>query len=212
MPSTSQLLTFMATSAVIIAIPGPSVIFLVSRALAGDRRAALMNVIGNSLGEYVQVLCVAIGIGALVEDSATAFTLLKVAGGLYLVYLGVRTFRNRGSLAEAMAGMASRRSGWRAFAEALTVGVTNPKTVIFLAAMLPQFVNRSGGSVSLQILLLGAIFSLIAILSDGVWVLLAGRLRNWFGRSPRRLELIGGTGGLAIIAVGTGLLVTGRKN
>jgi len=88
----------------------------------------------------------------------------------------------------------------------------NPKTVVFLAAILPQFVSRAVGHASGQILVLGLVFAVIAILSDTVWVCGAARFRSWFGRSPRRLELFGGTGGLAIIAVGAGLLVSGRKD
>jgi threonine/homoserine/homoserine lactone efflux protein len=212
MPSIGQLLLFTATAFVVIVIPGPSVLFLVSRALAGGTRVAVMSVLGNSLGEYVQVIGVAFGVGTLVENSVFAFNFLKIAGGLYLVYLGIRTFRQRGSLAAAIGSVVRPRVGARAFAEAMTVGATNPKTIIFLAAMLPQFVNRSSGSVPLQIMILGAIFAAVAVVSDTTWVLLAGRFRTWFARSPRRLELIGGTGGLAIAAVGAGLLVSGRKN
>jgi threonine/homoserine/homoserine lactone efflux protein len=212
MPSLDRLLVFSLAAAVVIAIPGPSVIFLVSRALSSGQRVAVLSVLGNALGEYLQVLAVAFGIGTLVEDSVFAFTALKLVGGAYLVYLGVKTFRQRKSLAAAIGAVAAPRSGRRSFAEALTVGATNPKTIVFLAAMLPQFVSRSAGSVPPQIMLLGAIFAAIAVLSDSVWVLLAARFRSWFGRSPRRLELIGGAGGVAMAAVGTGLLITGRRN
>ena len=212
MPSADRLLFFSLTAAIVIAIPGPSVIFLVSRALSSGQRVAIFSVLGNSLGEYVQVLAVAFGIGTLVEDSVLIFNLLRIAGGLYLIYLGVRTFRERRSLAAAIGAAVVPRSGRRSFVEAFTVGATNPKTIVFLAAMLPQFVARHAGSVPPQIMVLGAIFAGIAVLSDSVWVLAASQFRGWFGRSPRRLELIGGTGGLAIAAVGTGLLITGRKN
>ena len=212
MPSAGHLLVFAATAAVIIAIPGPSVIFLVSRALAHGYRVAVVSVLGNALGEYVQVIAVALGIGALVADSALAFSALKLIGGAYLIYLGIRTYRHRRSLASAIETVAPRRSGRLAFAEAMTVGVSNPKTIIFLAAILPQFVTRGSGSAPTQIMVLGAVFAVIAVVSDTAWVLLAGRFRVWFARSPRRLELVGGTGGLAIAAVGTGLLITGRKS
>jgi threonine/homoserine/homoserine lactone efflux protein len=212
MPSLDRLLVFSLAAAVVIAIPGPSVIFLVSRALSSGQRVAIFSVVGNALGEYVQVIAVAFGIGTLVEDSVTAFNVLRVAGGLYLIYLGVRTFRERRSLAGAIGAAAVPRSGRRSFAEAFTVGATNPKTIVFLAAMLPQFVARHAGSVPPQIMLLGAIFAGIAMLSDSIWVLAASRFRTWFGRSPRRLELIGGTGGAAIAAVGAGLLIGGRNN
>ena len=212
MPSVDRMLLFSLAAAVVIAIPGPSVIFLVSRALSSGQRVAIFSVLGNAIGEYVQVLAVAFGVGTLVEHSVLAFNALRLLGGLYLVYLGVRTFRERRSLAAAIGAASAPRSGRRSFAEAFTVGATNPKTIVFLAAMLPQFVGRGSGTIPLQIMVLGAIFAVIAVLSDSVWVMLAARFREWFGRSPRRLELIGGTGGLAIAAVGTGLLVSGRKN
>jgi threonine/homoserine/homoserine lactone efflux protein len=186
-------------------------LFVVSRALASGRRVAVWSIVGNALGEYVQVVAVAFGIGALAERSVAAFTSLKLVGGAYLVYLGAKTFRQRRSLATALAAPPELRSDRRSFAQGAIVGVTNPKTVVFLAAILPQFVDRAGGHVPNQILLLGLVFAVIAIVSDTTWALAAGRCRRWFARSPRRLELIGGAGGLAIVAIGAGLIVSGRK-
>ncbi len=212
MLSADRVLAFGLTAFVVIVIPGPSVLFVVGRALACGRRVAVLTVIGNALGEYVQVIAVAIGVGALAEQSVAAFTVLKLAGGAYLIYLGVRTFRERGSLAAALAATAPTRSDRRAFAEGWIVGATNPKTIVFLAAILPQFVSRAAGGVPEQILLLGAVFATIAVVSDTLWAIAAGGFRVWFSGSPRRLELIGGAGGLAIMAVGAGLLVSGRKD
>jgi threonine/homoserine/homoserine lactone efflux protein len=211
MPSAATLWAFAVTAFVVIVIPGPSVLFVVGRALGSGRRVAVLSVLGNALGEYVQVMLVAIGVGALAERSVAAFTVLKLAGGAYLVYLGIHTFRERRSLAAALGGMAEPASDRRSFMQGVTVGATNPKTVVFLAAILPQFVDRRDGSVAIQVLLLGLVFMAIAVLCDTAWALAAGRFRTWFGRSPRRLELVGGTGGLAIVAVGAGLLVSGRK-
>ena len=207
-----RLLAFGITAFVVIVIPGPSVLFVVGRALACGRRVAVWTVVGNALGEYVQVIAVAVGVGALAEQSVAVFTALKLVGGAYLIYLGVKTFRERRSLAAALAAPAALRSDRRAFLEGWTVGVTNPKTVVFLAAILPQFVDRAAGNVPMQILLLGAVFAAIAVASDTIWAMAAGGVRLWFARSPRRLELIGGAGGLAIAAVGAGLLVSGRKD
>jgi threonine/homoserine/homoserine lactone efflux protein len=207
-----RLLAFGITAFVVIVIPGPSVLFVVGRAIASGRRVAVWTVVGNALGEYVQVIAVAFGIGGLAEQSVAVFTALKLLGGAYLIYLGVRTFRERRSFAGALAGPVAVRSDRRAFLDGWTVGVTNPKTVIFLAAILPQFVDRGAGSVPVQILLLGAVFAAIAVASDTIWATTAGAFRAWFARSPRRLELVGGAGGLAIAAVGAGLLVSGRKD
>lgn len=196
----------------VIVIPGPSVMFVVGRALGSGRRVAVLSVLGNAAGEYLQVIAVAFGVGTIAERSVAAFTAIKVVGGLYLVYLGFTTFRQRRSLAAALAGSVRSRSDRRSFFDGLTVGATNPKTVVFLVAILPQFASRAGGGVAAQILVLGAVFAAIAVLSDTLWVLAAGRFRAWFARSPRRLELVGGAGGLAIAAVGAGFLVSGRKN
>ncbi|HTP23066.1 MAG TPA: LysE family translocator [Solirubrobacteraceae bacterium] len=212
MVSADRLLAFGVTAFVVIVIPGPSVLFVVGRALASGRRVAVLTVVGNALGEYVQVIAVAVGVGALAEQSVAAFTALKLAGGAYLVYLGVKTFRERKSLAAAIRAPVADRSDRRSFFEGFTVGATNPKTVVFLAAILPQFVSRAGGHVAAQILLLGLVFAAIALVSDTIWALAVGGFRTWFGRSPRRLELIGGAGGLAIVGVGAGLLLSGRKN
>jgi threonine/homoserine/homoserine lactone efflux protein len=211
MPAAGQLIAFALTSAVVIAIPGPSVLFVVGRALADGRRVALLSVVGNALGEYVQVIAVAFGIGALAEQSVAAFTVIKVLGGVYLIYLGIRTFRRRGSLVAVFGEQPQVRSHRRSFMEGFVVGVTNPKTIIFLAAILPQF-TRHGADLPLQILMLGLIFMAIALLSDSTWAFAAGGFRGWFSSSPRRLELIGGTGGLAIAALGAGFLITGRRN
>ena len=211
MPAPDRALAFAVTALVVIVIPGPSVLFVVGRTLAGGRRVALLSVLGNSAGEYVQVVAVAFGIGALAEHSVAAFTALRLAGGAYLVYLGARTFMRRRTLA-ALSTSASAPADSRSFAQGLTVGVTNPKTVVFLTAILPQFVNRATGHVAGQVLVLGLVFAAIALASDTAWVLAAARFRGWFARSPRRLELVGGTGGLAIAAVGVGFLVTGRSD
>ena len=163
-------------------------------------------------GEYVQVVAIAFGIGALVEQSVAAFTALKLLGGCYLIYLGVKTFRHRTALVDTFAASREPSSARASFWQGIAVGVTNPKTVIFLAAILPQFVSRNAGGVPEQILLLGLLFAGIAVASDAVWALAAGLLRSWFARSPRRLELVGGAGGLGIAAVGLGFLFTGRKD
>jgi threonine/homoserine/homoserine lactone efflux protein len=213
---TGHLLAFAVTALVIIVIPGPSVMFIVGRALAHGRRAAVMTVIGNTAGEYVQTIVVAVGIGLLVERSIVVFDVLKLGGAAYLIVLGVRAFRHRRSLEAAVSAVAAVSggpvSGTKLALQGAFVGATNPKTIVFLSAILPQFVDRASGHVPLQILLLGLVFAGIALASDAIWAMLAGTFRSWFARSPRRLQLVGGAGGLAIIAVGAGLALSGRKD
>ena len=212
MPSTSALLAFAVTAFILILVPGPSVLFTIGRALTLGRRGALLTVAGNAGGLYVQVLAVALGVGAIVEASAAVYTVLKFAGAAYLVYLGVQAIRHRRSLASNTTATTTSRQDGRVLREGFVVGVTNPKMIIFLAAALPQFVDRGAGQVPLQMLLLGLLVAVIAVVSDSLWALAAGTARSWFVDSPRRIELLGATGGLAMIGVGVSLAATGRKN
>ncbi|WP_027345756.1 LysE family translocator [Hamadaea tsunoensis] len=212
MMSADRLLAFAAVSFLLILVPGPSVLFVIGRALAQGRRAALTTVAGNTLGAYLLVVAVAFGVGSVVERSVVVFTVLKLAGAAYLVYLGVKAWRERGGLQATFAGAGTPRGGLRTFWEGFTVGVSNPKTIVFFGAVLPQFVDRGQGHVTGQMLILGLVFNLIAIVSDGTWGLVASGARNWFARSPRRLSLIGGVGGLTLIGLGVTVAVTGRKD
>lgn len=205
-------MAFLALAAVVILIPGPSVLFTIGRALSVGRREALLTVIGNAAGEWVQVPAVAVGLGSLIAASATLFTVLKLAGALYLVYLGVQAIRHRRSLSEAMEGVTTPSRARRALRQGFVVGLTNPKTTVFFAAILPQFVDPARGHIQLQMLLLGSTFPIMAVALDSCWAFGAGTARAWFARSPRRLALVGGAGGLAMIGVGVGVAVSGRKD
>ncbi|WP_326723484.1 MULTISPECIES: LysE family translocator [unclassified Streptomyces] len=206
-----RLLAFAAMSFLLIVIPGPSVLFVIGRALAQGRRAALTTVAGNTLGACVLVVAVALGVGAVVERSVLVFTVLKLAGAAYLVYLGVKAVRQRRSLQAAFTGDGPAHGGLRTLWEGFAVGVANPKTMVFFAAVLPQFVDRSQGHVTSQMLLLGLVFNLIAVVFDSAWGLVAAGARSWFANSPRRLSLVGGVGGLTMIGLGVTVAATGRK-
>jgi threonine/homoserine/homoserine lactone efflux protein len=201
---------FVLIAFVLIAVPGPSVLFVVTRSLTLGRRAGLATAAGNAAGVYVQVALVAVGVGAVVQESIAVFTAVKLAGALYLVFLGVQTFRHRGSLAGALHAPVALRLRRRVLTDAFVVGVANPKVIVFFVAVLPQFVDRAAGSVALQLLTLGALFCAIALVCDGLWALAAGAAREWLVRSPRRLAAIGGTGGVAMVGLGAGLAVSGR--
>ncbi len=210
--SADRLLAFAAMSFLLIVIPGPSVLFVIGRALTQGRRAALTTVAGNTVGAYVLIVAVAFGIGAVVERSILVFTVLKLAGAAYLVFLGVKAWRERGSLQAGVTGSGAAQSVLRTFGEGFAVGVTNPKTIVFFAAVLPQFVDRGQGHVAGQMLVLGLVFNIIAVASDMVWGLVASTARDWFVRSPQRLSLVGGVGGLTMIGLGVTVAVTGRKD
>jgi threonine/homoserine/homoserine lactone efflux protein len=207
-----RLLPFAAVALVILVIPGPSVLFVVGRAVALGRRAGVVTAAGNEVGELVQVAAVALGIGAIVERSLLVFTILKLLGACYIVYLGVRAIRERRSLTRILDDTIAPRRTTRIALDGFIVGATNPKSAVFFAAVLPQFVTPTAGHIPLQLLTLGLIFTVIALASDSLWALAAGTARNWFARSPRRLELVGGTGGLLMIALGLRLALTGRQD
>ncbi len=141
--TTGRILAFAAAASLIIAIPGPSVLFIVGRALAHGRRAAVLTVVGNTIGAYGQVAVVAVGVGVVVERSLVVFSVLKLVGAVYLIYLGIRAFRDRRSLESSLA-IVSRPPArdWQLVRQGITVGATNPKSILFLTAILPQFVVK----------------------------------------------------------------------
>lgn len=212
MPSLDHLLAFTVASFILIVIPGPSVLFTISRALAYGRRVALTTVVGGACGSLTAATVVAVGLGAIVQTSALIYTAIKLAGAAYLVYLGVQAIRHRRTLRSAFEGQAGPLGGRRTWLQGYVVGVTNPKTIVFFAAVLPQFVDPAAGHAGVQMVILGAIFAAIALASDAVWGVVAGAARSWFARSARRLDLIGGAAGLTMVGLGVGLAVNGRKD
>jgi threonine/homoserine/homoserine lactone efflux protein len=210
--SGGQFAGFALASFILIAIPGPGVLFVIGRALAHGRGTALASVAGHSAGNCVVAVCMAVGIGAIVERSATFFTVIKLGGAAYLVWLGIQAFRRRGSLVRVLTEAAAPRGGAQSVREGFVGGVTNPKAVILFAAVLPQFVDRAAGHVPAQMLILSALSVAIGLASDSCYGMAASTVRSWFARSPRRLGLVGGVGGLAMIGLGVTLAFTGRKN
>lgn len=207
----SHLLAFIAASVVIIVIPGPSVLFTIGRALALGRVGGLLSVLGNALGMLPVIGAVALGVGAIVAQSVVLFTIVKIAGALYLVYLGVQAIRHRKDAARGN-GAALPRSHARQLAEGFLVGLTNPKTIAFFVAVLPQFVALDAGAVPLQMIELGLVFFLLALICDSVWALAAAGARDWFAKSPKRLSTLSATGGGMMIGLGGVLLFTGTEH
>ncbi|WP_117211272.1 LysE family translocator [Allorhizocola rhizosphaerae] len=212
MPSPDSLAAFAIAAFILIVIPGPSVLFAVGRALAYGRRAALTTVVGGAAGSFTAAAAVAIGMGAIVQTSAAVYTAIKLAGAAYLIYLGVQAIRHRRALREAFEARAAPVGDRRTLAQGFIVGVTNPKTVVFFAAILPQFVDPSAGSATLQMVVLGGVFAVIALGMDSVWSVAAGAVRSWFARSARRLELVGGAAGLTMVGLGVGLAFSNRED
>ena len=212
MVDVSRILALALTAFAIIAVPGPSVLFVISRGVTLGRRAGLATVFGNAGGLAVQVLAVAAGLGTIVERSITVFTVIKFCGALYLVYLGVQAIRHRRSLADAFAAGVEPVPLGRILREGFLVGVTNPKSIVLFTAILPQFVDPHGSAPQLQLVVLGGICLVIALLSDSIWALAAGSARAWFGKRPEHLATVGGVGGLVTIGLGVRLALTGRHD
>lgn len=206
-----NLLAFVLASVLLIVLPGPSVLFVLGRSIALGKRGGLLSVVGNALGMLPAIAAVALGIGALVTQSVVVFTIVKLAGAAYLIYLGVQAIRHRRARA-APDATAAPRSTFRLLAEGFAVGITNPKTIAFFVAVLPQFVVHDAGAIPLQLAELGLIFFGLALVMDSVWALVAGTARDWFARSPKRVERLGGAGGVMMIGLGGVLLVTGAES
>jgi threonine/homoserine/homoserine lactone efflux protein len=210
--STGHLLGFALASLVLIVIPGPGVLFVVGRALAHGRRTALATACGHAAGNYLVAACVAVGLGALLQRSDQAFVFVKAAGALYLIWLGIHAIRHRKSLAGVFTSVPEPQDARRALRDGAVVGITNPKAYILFGAILPQFVDRAHGDVPEQMLVLALVSVVIGAISDCSWGFAASAVRTWFARSPRRFELVGGAGGLAMIGVGVTVALTGRQS
>ncbi|WP_328862129.1 LysE family translocator [Streptomyces sp. NBC_00306] len=214
MVSTERFLAFAAMSLLVIVIPGPSVLFVIGRALAHGRRTAVATALGNVVGSYALVVFVALGVGSLVERSVLVFMAVKLAGAAYLIHLGIQAFRHRKDMkvSDMSAPTGPARSDVRTVVDGILVGVTNPKGIVFFAAVLPQFVDHSAGSLPAQMLLLGLVPICIGLVTDTLWGLGAAAARGWFARSERRLSLVGGAGGFAMIGLGVTVAATGRAD
>lgn len=210
MVSAGHAAAFAIAALIIIVIPGPSVLFVVGRALSLGRVPAIASVLGNAVGVYAVAVLVAFGLGSAVQRSEAAFLVVKVIGALYLVWLGIQAVRHRRALGDALTVRNEMTSRRRAARQGFVVGIANPKALIMFGAVLPQFVDRRAGNVPAQMLILALIAFVIALVSDSLWVMVASQARAWFSNNLRRLAMIGGLGGLAMISVGVSVAATGR--
>jgi threonine/homoserine/homoserine lactone efflux protein len=211
MVSVEQVLGVALASIVIIVVPGPGVLFIIGRALAYGRRTAILTALGHNVGSYMVAAFVAFGLGQLVERSEVVFVIVKLAGATYLAWLGIQAIRHRARLADAL-NSAAEGGDRHAFRKGFVIGITNPKAYILFGAILPQFVNRAAGDVTAQMLILALVPNTIGLVTDNLWALSAGTFRSWFARSPRRLQLVGGAGGLAMIGVAVTVVVAQRTD
>lgn len=208
MPPIGDVIAFAIASFLIIIIPGPSVLFTIGRGISYGKKAALVNVAGNSVGMFTGSLAVAIGIGTFVQSSDIAYALVGVLGGGYLVYLGYDAIKTRKDVAQALVTKSDPKPTAQLFKQGFVVGFLNPKSLVFFAAILPQFVDRSQGQIILQMIFLATVFFVIAVISDGTWGIVAGTARNWLAETPNRIEKISGASGLIIIALGVSVIIS----
>jgi threonine/homoserine/homoserine lactone efflux protein len=205
MPDATTLALFAVACLAFLAIPGPSVFYVVTWSLVQGRRAGLTSMLGVQAGGLVHVVAAAFGVSALIASSAAAFTVVKYAGAAYLVFLGVRKLLARDADAEDVPPR-GRASPTRLFGHGVVVNVLNPKTALFFLAFLPQFVDPSAGPVAPQMLLLGTMLVGLGVLSDGTYALLASGLGHRL-RNRRRLERASGG---VFVALGLAAAVTGE--
>jgi threonine/homoserine/homoserine lactone efflux protein len=186
LPDASTLAVFAVAALVLLVIPGPAVLYIVSQSVSRGRVAGLVSMLGIQTGGLVHVAAAAAGLSALLVRSALAFSIVKYAGAAYLVYLGLRRLLGRED--GAAAGVPRERRLRRLFAQGIVVNVLNPKTALFFFAFLPQFVDTDRGGVAFQILVLGLVFILLAIVSDGIYAVAAGSAAGWMRGRPAFLR------------------------
>jgi threonine/homoserine/homoserine lactone efflux protein len=199
----SRLWEYLIATVLIILAPGPSVLFTIARAIAWGRLAAIATVIGNAFGMFLVSVLVAFGLGPLLQSSKLFYNGIQWAGGAYLIYLGYAAIAASRVDAQGMQKTeGSKPSFFTSLKNGFWVGVLNPKSIVFFAAILPQFVDQEKNNVTAQLLLLGAIFAAIAMISDGSYGLLAGTVRSWLAGDVKRLIFMRRFGGVVMIGLG----------
>jgi len=206
----SRLWEYSIAAFLIILAPGPSVLFTIARAIAWGRTTALLTVLGNVLGMYTMSVFVCFGLGPILSRSHLIFNLVQWGGGLYLIYLGYSAIKDSPTDAQGMREIVDEKpSTLQIIRQGFAVGSLNPKGMVFFAAIVPQFVDRAKGSITMQMIIMATIFAAIALISDGSWGLLAGTIREWFARDIKRLIRMRITGGAVMILLG--LLTIGQS-
>lgn len=183
----SNIIAFCIASAILIAIPGPSVLYIIARSTEQGRKAGLISVAGIETGTMVHVCAAALGLSALLMSSALAFSLLKYAGAVYLIWLGIKKFSEKQTTSEVT--LRPQESMSRIYWQGAVVNILNPKTALFFFAFLPQFIEPAKGHISLQVFLLGSIFAIIAWISDTMYALAAGSLSAWLRKKPAYMKI-----------------------
>ena len=212
MPNGPMLAGFVAAALVILLIPGPAVLYLVTRSLTQGRRAGFVSVLGLSTGALVHVVAATAGLSAILVASSTAFTTVKLLGAGYLIYLGVRALLSARGETIDQPDLEPPRSSSRIYTDGIIVSLFNPKIGVFFLAFLPQFVDPAGAPVARQILFLGLLYVGMALITDGIYVLIASSLRGWIGGRAMRGRLPQYATGAIYIGLGLSTALSGRRH
>ena len=208
MINTQNLTQFVLASVAIILVPGPSVMFVIARAVAWGRMTAAITALGNALGMLLLSVFIAVGLGPLLQRYALLLIVVQVLGGMYLIHLGIDAWRHRQEHADDMVKIEEvKPSSYQILRQGFTVGALNPKALVFFSAVFPQFVDPDAGSITIQLLIFGAIFTALALLLDGTWGVLVGSSRDWFVTSRNRLVFLRTVGSLVMMALGVGVII-----
>jgi threonine/homoserine/homoserine lactone efflux protein len=207
------MLLFSAAALALLAFPGPSVLYIISRSVDQGRRAGLASVLGIHTGSLVHVLAATVGLSALLVSSATAFTIVKYVGAAYLIILGLRQIADRRHrVADEAEGTVRAVSFRRIYGQGVVVNVLNPKTAGFFLAFLPQFVDPDRGSTALQIFIFGLTFIVLGFFSDGAYALAASTLVKRMRRDARAQRRRRIASGGILVALGVATAATGRTH
>jgi len=205
--SGTNLSLFLLAAAIIAAVPGPGIFYVAARTLSGGKKAGIASTFGTALGGLVHVIAGGLGVSAIILASAQLFTVLKLAGALYLLWLGIRTFREAGRLPpEQMAPAVTNR----AFREGVVVEALNPKTAAFFLAFIPQFLEPAAGYPALQFMTLGLISVGLNTFADVIVVMMASTARSTLVRRPHLIRRLRQGSGLFIAGLGVSLALARR--
>ena len=208
MINTQNLTQFVLASVAIILVPGPSVMFVIARAVAWGWMTAVITAFGNALGMLLLSVFIAVGLGPLLQRYALLLIVVQVLGGMYLIHLGIDAWRHRQEHADDMVKIEEvKPSSYQILRQGFTVGALNPKALVFFSAVFPQFVDPDVGSITIQLLIFGAIFTALALLLDGTWGVLVGSSRDWFVTSRNRLVFLRTVGAVVMMALGVGVMI-----
>ena len=199
---------FILASVAIILVPGPSVMFVIARAVAWGRLTAVLTALGNALGMLLLSVFIAVGLGPLLQRYALLLIVVQVLGGMYLIHLGIDAWRHKQEHADDMVKIEEvKPSNYQILRQGFTVGALNPKALVFFSAVFPQFVDPDVGSITIQLLIFGAIFTALALVLDGTWGVLVGSSRDWFVTSRNRLVFLRTVGAVVMMALGVGVII-----